>query len=186
MTFAVTGGGPVLAPFGIGLALFVMAGAVTDLVERTGLLRVPLGTALARARGLPRSAWGTAFAHFGLGVTLLGIVCAIDLGRRADRRAEARRRRCRCARYDLTFDGMVTRAGPELSRADRASSPCAQDGDVDRHHGAVEAHLPVAAKLDHRSRAADARRRASSISRSAIPTTTARSRCGSITSRWCC
>ena len=73
-------GGPVLAPFGIGLALFVMAGALTDLVERTGLFRVPFATALTRARGLPRSAWGTALAHFGLGVTLLGIVCASTWG----------------------------------------------------------------------------------------------------------
>ncbi len=51
--FAVNGDGPVLAPFIIGLAVFVMLGAVTDLVERTGLLRV-------RARGgvepRPRSA----------------------------------------------------------------------------------------------------------------------------------
>ncbi len=51
----------VLAPFGIGLALFVIAGAMTDIVERTGLLRTPLSTwcaALAgcRARpGAPRS-----------------------------------------------------------------------------------------------------------------------------------
>src|SRR5690348_14697913 len=57
--FAATSGGPVLAPFGIGLAAFVMAGVVTDFVERTGLARVPVATALARARGLPRSAFGT-------------------------------------------------------------------------------------------------------------------------------
>ena len=63
-----------LAPFAVGLALFVMAGALTDLVERTGLFRVPFDTALRRAAGLPRSTWGTAFAHFGIGVTLLGIV----------------------------------------------------------------------------------------------------------------
>src|SRR5439155_20893379 len=74
VTFAVEGGGPVLVPFAIGLALFVMAGAVTDLIERTGLLRVPLKTAAARAVAMPRSAWGTAFAHFGLGITLLGII----------------------------------------------------------------------------------------------------------------
>ncbi len=61
-----------LVPFAIGLALFVMAGALTDIVERTGLLKVPLATAFRRAKGLPRSAWGAAFAHFGLGVTLLG------------------------------------------------------------------------------------------------------------------
>src|SRR4051794_17745082 len=32
------GGGPILVPFAIGLALYVMAGAVTEIVERTGLL----------------------------------------------------------------------------------------------------------------------------------------------------
>ena len=67
-------GRPLLAPFGVALALFVIAGAATDLIERTGLLRTPLATAARRAAGLPRSAWGTAFAHMGLGITLLGIV----------------------------------------------------------------------------------------------------------------
>ncbi|HYT46789.1 MAG TPA: heme lyase CcmF/NrfE family subunit, partial [Burkholderiales bacterium] len=73
-TFVFEGAKPVLAPFAVGLALFVMAGALTDLVERTGLFRVSFGTVLQRAAGLPRSTWGTACAHFGLGLTLLGIV----------------------------------------------------------------------------------------------------------------
>ncbi|MBV9530631.1 MAG: heme lyase CcmF/NrfE family subunit [Bradyrhizobium sp.] len=68
-------GGSALAPLAIGLAVFVIAGAVTDLAERIGLLRVPLAIALHRARGLPRSAWGTAFAHAGIGIALIGIVC---------------------------------------------------------------------------------------------------------------
>ena len=72
--FAFQHGGPVLAPFGVGLAIFVMAGALTDIAERTMVLRAPLGVALRRAAGLPRSSWGTAVAHFGIGVTLLGIV----------------------------------------------------------------------------------------------------------------
>src|ERR1700719_815208 len=33
--FALEQGGPVLAPFGAGIAVFVMAGAITDIVERT-------------------------------------------------------------------------------------------------------------------------------------------------------
>src|SRR6516164_1555549 len=69
--FAMEGGGPLLVPFAIGLAFYVMAGALTEIVERAGPLRGPLAPALARARGLPRSAWGAAFAHFGLGITLL-------------------------------------------------------------------------------------------------------------------
>ncbi|MFX6973018.1 cytochrome c-type biogenesis CcmF C-terminal domain-containing protein, partial [Acinetobacter baumannii] len=68
-------GGSTLAPLAIGLGIFVIAGAVTDVVERTGLVRLPFATALHRARGMPRSAWGTAFAHAGLGVALIGIVC---------------------------------------------------------------------------------------------------------------
>src|SRR5262249_14440428 len=71
---AVEGGGPILVPFAFGLAAFVIAGAFTDLIERTGLLKVPLRSAYARARGLPRSAWGAAIAHLGIGVTLLGII----------------------------------------------------------------------------------------------------------------
>src|SRR6202034_3085906 len=44
--FAVVVGGPVLAPFGAGIAVFVMAGAVSDIVERTMILRLPLAAVL--------------------------------------------------------------------------------------------------------------------------------------------
>src|SRR5436190_15457253 len=74
-TFALEGTKAVFAPFGIGLAFFVMAGAITDIAERTGLFRIPLTRSLSRARGLPRAAWGSACAHAGLGVALIGIVC---------------------------------------------------------------------------------------------------------------
>src|SRR6516165_5997932 len=47
--FAIEQGGPVLAPFGAGIAVFVMAGAVTDIVERTMILRLPLRAAVRRA-----------------------------------------------------------------------------------------------------------------------------------------
>ena len=70
-----TWGGAVLAPLAIGLAAFVIVGALTDLAERTALFRGPLAISLRRAHGLPRSTWGTAIAHAGLGLTLMGIVC---------------------------------------------------------------------------------------------------------------
>jgi cytochrome c-type biogenesis protein CcmF len=69
-----TWGGPVLAPFGLGLGVFVIAGALTDIVERAGFFRAPFSVAARRALGLPRSTWGTAVAHAGLGLTLIGIV----------------------------------------------------------------------------------------------------------------
>src|SRR6476619_4663412 len=63
-----TRGGSSFAPLAIGLAVWVIAGALSELVERTMLFRVPLGSAMRRARGLPRSTWSTAFAHAGVGV----------------------------------------------------------------------------------------------------------------------
>jgi len=109
-TFALTSGGPVLAPFGIGLAVFSMIGALTDIVERTGLFKMPLAVSLARARGLPRSVWGTGLAHFGLGVSLLGIVCASTWG--SERIVSLKPgASVSISSYDLTFDGMVTRQG---------------------------------------------------------------------------
>jgi hypothetical protein len=88
-----------------------MAGAITDIAERTLFLRVPFRAALRRAMGLPRSAWGTAFAHFGLGVTLLGIVAATAWG--SERIAEMKiGDNLEIARYRLTFTGLFSRQGP--------------------------------------------------------------------------
>jgi len=104
------GGGPVLAPFGVGLAVFVMAGALVDLAERTLFLRIPFGAALRRAAGLPRSAWGTAFAHFGIGATLFGIVAVTAWG--GERIAALKPgETIDVAHYRLTFDGLLNRAG---------------------------------------------------------------------------
>lgn len=111
VVFAATTGGPVLAPFGVGLAAYVMAGALTDVIERIGILRAPFSTALARARGLPRSAFGTAVAHFGLGVSLLGLVCASTWGTErimALKPSET----VSLSSYDLTFEGLINRQGP--------------------------------------------------------------------------
>jgi len=113
---AIERGGPVLAPFGVGIAVFVMAGAVTDIAERTLVLRVPFRTALRRALGLPRSAWGTAFAHFGMGVTLLGIIGVTAWG--SERIAEIKPGdHLDIAHYRFTFDGMFNRDGPNYHDA---------------------------------------------------------------------
>jgi cytochrome c-type biogenesis protein CcmF len=107
-------GGSALAPLAIGLAIFVVAGAMTDLVERIGLFRSPFVTSLHRARGLPRAVWGTAFAHAGLGIALIGVVCEttwnseyIGTMRPGDTRG--------IAGYELTFDGMTQRQGPNFN-----------------------------------------------------------------------
>src|SRR6201999_4531138 len=62
-----------LARLAIGLAVFVIAGALVDLAERIALFRVPFAISARRARGLPRASWGTGVAHAGVGIALIGI-----------------------------------------------------------------------------------------------------------------
>jgi cytochrome c-type biogenesis protein CcmF len=73
-TAAIVGGGPVLALFGVALGLWLIAGALSELAVRIRLGAVPVADSLRRASGLPRSAYGTALAHAGIGVMVLGIV----------------------------------------------------------------------------------------------------------------
>jgi cytochrome c-type biogenesis protein CcmF len=75
LVWAWVDGGGALAPLAIALAVFVIAGAATDLAERIGLFRMPLGASYRRASGLPRAFWGSVFAHAGIGIALIGIVC---------------------------------------------------------------------------------------------------------------
>jgi cytochrome c-type biogenesis protein CcmF len=106
-------GGSALAPLAIGLGIFVIAGAVTDIVERTGLVRLPFATALHRTRGLPRSAWGSAFAHAGLGVALIGIVCETTWN--SEYIATMKQNDvAHVAGYDVKLDGLFQRQGPNF------------------------------------------------------------------------
>ena len=109
-TFAIAGTRAVLAPFGIGLGLFVMAGTITDIAERVDLRSMTAETIGRRAAGQPRSAWGTAVAHFALGITLLGIVCETTWN---SERIVALRpsQTVSISGYDLSFDGTVSRDG---------------------------------------------------------------------------
>jgi cytochrome c-type biogenesis protein CcmF len=113
-TFAIRGGASVLAPFGVGLAFYVMMGAIVDLVERTGLMRLPMATVRTRAFGLPRSTWGTAVAHFGIAVSMLGIISAGTWGSELIV-AVSPGQTLSLSGYDLTFDGVIEQAGPNYN-----------------------------------------------------------------------
>jgi cytochrome c-type biogenesis protein CcmF len=65
-----------LAPLGLLFGIWVGLGAIADLVDRSHLGRVAPAESWRRLVGLPRSAWSTAIAHFGLGVCVIGVVAA--------------------------------------------------------------------------------------------------------------
>ncbi len=110
---AATRGGPVLAPLGVGLAVYIILGALTDLALRVRPRPMPLRAVAERAAGLPRSAWGTAIAHAGMGVTLLGLaatgwgverIAAVHPGQPVE-----------LGPYRVTITSLVPRPGPNYS-----------------------------------------------------------------------
>ncbi len=69
LVWAVQSGRSAMGPIGMMLGTWLMAGAVIDLLSRAGRGR----NRLQRLTRLPRSDWGKAVAHSGLGVTMAGI-----------------------------------------------------------------------------------------------------------------
>ncbi|KAA2317339.1 heme lyase CcmF/NrfE family subunit [Pseudooceanicola sediminis] len=67
LVWAMQSGRSALGPVGMLLATWLVAGAVTDLLNRTGT------GGLWRLRRLPRADWGRAVAHGGLGVCIAGV-----------------------------------------------------------------------------------------------------------------
>jgi len=111
IAYALVWRGPWLAPFGIALAVWIIAGAVCEWAARVRLLAAGADRVWRRARGLPRSAHGTTLAHLGIGLTLIGIVATSAwqservLAMRAGDSTEI-------SGYTLTFRGVAPAQGP--------------------------------------------------------------------------
>ncbi|MEM7068262.1 MAG: heme lyase CcmF/NrfE family subunit [Pseudomonadota bacterium] len=113
LTLAFVSDAPVLATLAIGLALWVMLGAFAEIYTRSGFNKNTLSISTARMRGLPGAMWGTAFAHFGMGVLVLGIVGATAFSEEngaALKRGES----LQIAGYTLVHSGATRLQGPNF------------------------------------------------------------------------
>ncbi|KAB1085799.1 heme lyase CcmF/NrfE family subunit [Neorhizobium galegae] len=112
--FYIQNGGPVLAIFGLVLGFWGMIGAFADLWYRANFSKVGLSVGLKRLAGLPRSVFGTAIAHFGLGVTVLGIFAATTFG--TETVVEMKQgASVDIGGYSLTYDGLRDAVGPNYT-----------------------------------------------------------------------
>ncbi len=114
--FAVAYRGPWLAPFAIGLGVWVMAGAVHDLVARSRLFELGPRVGLSRLLGLPRSAFATACAHFGLGLMVVGIA-ATSAYRLEHNLVMKPEDKVAFAGFELTFKGVAPLRGPNYDES---------------------------------------------------------------------
>ena len=102
-----------LASAGLGLAVWLIFGALTEVAERTRFLRVSLGESWRRVMGLPRGAWGMSLAHIGLGVFILG--ACFETGWRVEA-AETLPigGQLKVGAYELTLDRVAAVDGPNF------------------------------------------------------------------------
>ncbi|MGO8919227.1 MAG: heme lyase CcmF/NrfE family subunit [Stellaceae bacterium] len=123
----VSGGGPVLAVLGLGLAAWVFLAAATEWIERVRLLRAPLGESWRRARALPRASHGMSLAHIGFAVTVAGIAASAWQQERIE--VVAPGGDLAIAGYVLHLDGIEKAPGANFT-ADRASVTVTKGGET--------------------------------------------------------
>jgi cytochrome c-type biogenesis protein CcmF len=129
VTFIAVPDGPVLAPFAMGLAAWLAAGALVEWAARLKLFRVPLAESWRRLSGLPRAASGMTLAHLGLAIVVAGItgasawrselVTALALGETAQIRD-----------YTLTLQAVENGRGPNYTFERGTFVLTARDGTV--------------------------------------------------------
>lgn len=115
LVFYAMQGGPALSAAMGGLAIYIIIGSFVEIAGRVAARGVSLRQALERIIGLPRAAWGTAFAHAGVGVCLLGLaatgwgvekIIAMKPGDRVE-----------VGPYEVMLDRLTPRAGPNYIEA---------------------------------------------------------------------
>ncbi len=135
------GGTAPWAPIGIGLAAWLFVGALIELAERLKLFRTSAGDSWARARHLPRSAYGMTIAHIGVAMVLAGVIgsqawqeeliTVMDSGETVT-----------VAGYDFTFQGSRELPGPNYSIR-RGEFVVRRDGDLVAHLFPEKRFYPV-------------------------------------------
>jgi cytochrome c-type biogenesis protein CcmF len=103
--------GPWLAPLGVALGVWVIAGALSEWATRVKLGDAARDEVLRRARNLSRSAYGGMLAHAGVGVMVIGIV-ATSAWQTEDVKAMSAGETISVAGFDLKFRGVGPRQGP--------------------------------------------------------------------------
>ncbi len=99
------------AAFGLGLAVWLIAGVLVEFGGKIGIGRSGVRAVLRRAGSLPRSAWGMSIAHAGLGIVVAGMVASSAWQTErilAMKPGEA----AGLAGYRLVFHGVSETAGP--------------------------------------------------------------------------
>ncbi len=109
-----TWGRAILAPIAMGCAVWVGAGALTEMAERIRLFRMPLRDSFARAFGLPGSAWGMMLSHLGFAVVIAGVT-GVSAWQAEHILVMKPGETTEISGYQITFDKVEERRGPNYA-----------------------------------------------------------------------
>ena len=109
LAWAVGSGRSALAPIGMALGTWLVAGAAVDIWSRTG--RGAFAGRLTRLKRLPRADWGKLLGHAGLGVIFIGI-SGLMAWQVEDIRVAKVGETFNVAGYDVTLEDVTREPGP--------------------------------------------------------------------------
>jgi cytochrome c-type biogenesis protein CcmF len=112
LAFALQSGKSALGPVGVALGVWVVFGALTDLWQRTG--RQGIAARLGRLARLPRSDWGKAVSHAGLGITIFGIA-TLTAWQQEDIRTAQIGESFMVGAWEITIESVERAEGPNYS-----------------------------------------------------------------------
>ncbi len=114
VTYSVTTGGSVVPPLVIGLGIFIVAGAISEVLWRARAFRADWSEVARRLGNLPRASWGAMLGHVGIGLFVIGAVSTtvwktekivpMEVGEVL-----------RIADFDIRFDGVTSHTGPNYT-----------------------------------------------------------------------
>jgi cytochrome c-type biogenesis protein CcmF len=109
-----TMGQSLLAALGVAVSVWMMLGSLAILARRARLFQAPLDSVMRSLRTTPRSVYGLVLAHFGMGVTALGIT-AISAWTAETVVALKPNERATVGRYEVIFRGISDGSGPNYA-----------------------------------------------------------------------
>ena len=116
-----------LAPLGIAVGVFLIVGTFAELLWRARAGKAPAAEVARRLSNLPRSAWGGALSHAGVGVVVIGIAATAWATETIEtvRPGET----VEAAGFTLRYDGIRPIRGPNWVE-DRATFTAMRDGET--------------------------------------------------------
>jgi len=126
VTYALVSPRRALGAVGVAVGVWMIAGALAEILERVRAFRAPAADSWRRLIGLPRGAWGMTLAHVGLGVFVLG--ACFETAWKVEA-AEALREggQLDVGAYHVTLERVTPAEGPNY-QAERASLRAVRDG----------------------------------------------------------